>query len=178
MDVACVIDLHRSHHHPEREKVFEDVKIACAGIPDSVVHHIQFEKLDFGETNVLDKFYNADVAIIDLSVQVSLTFARTVLIKQYKLYQEQRSTLFYHLGVRESFGMKQNILLYHDVDKETTLALRLSCDNYNFVSYHTASDNTLVISEHSGFSETKRISLVYKLNHLLKDLEVQSKVMM
>ena len=68
--MVCVIDLHRSQHHPEREKVYDDVKFACGGIPDSVVHHIQFEKLDFGETNVLDKFYNADVAIIDLSVQV------------------------------------------------------------------------------------------------------------
>ena len=70
LDVVCVIDLHRSHHHPERERVLEDVKFACGGIPDSQVHHIQFEKLDFGETNVLDKFYNADVAVIDLSVQV------------------------------------------------------------------------------------------------------------
>ena len=66
----CMCD---SQHHPEREKAYEDVKLACGGIPDSVVHHIQFEKLDFGETNVLDKFYNADVAIIDLSVQVSRT---------------------------------------------------------------------------------------------------------
>ena len=66
-----MIDLHRGQHHPEKERAFEDVKFACGSIPDSFVHHIQFEKLDFGETNVLDKFYNADVAIIDLSVQVS-----------------------------------------------------------------------------------------------------------
>ena len=51
--------------------MFEDVKFACGGIPDSVVHHIQFEKLDFGVGDVLDKFYAADVAIIDLSVQVT-----------------------------------------------------------------------------------------------------------
>eukprot|EP00092_Neocalanus_flemingeri_P056406 GFUD01066862.1.p1 GENE.GFUD01066862.1~~GFUD01066862.1.p1 ORF type:complete len:1314 (-),score=252.38 GFUD01066862.1:291-4232(-) len=158
LDVACVIDLHKSHHHPERERAFDDVKFACGGIPDSVVHHIQFEKLDFGETNVLDKFYNADVAIIDLSVQV------------------QQSALFYHLGVRESFGMRQNILLYHDVDKEATLALKLSCANYSFVSYHLAND-TLVITEPANIiSDIMRITLVIKLKHLLKDLEVQSKV--
>lgn len=50
--------------------MFEDVKFACGGIPDSVVHHIQFDRLDFGVGEVLDKFYAADVAIIDLSVQV------------------------------------------------------------------------------------------------------------
>ena len=71
MEIACVIDIPRNHHHQERERVFEDVKFACGGIPDSVVHHIQFEKLDYGETDVLVKFYNAEVAIIDLSVQVS-----------------------------------------------------------------------------------------------------------
>ena len=68
----------------------------------------RFEKLDFGETNELDKFYNADVAIIDLSVQVNTNFC---LSHFDKTWQVQQSALFYHLGVRESFGMKQNVLL-------------------------------------------------------------------
>ena len=92
------------------------------------------------------------------------------------LFKAQQSTLFYHLGVRESFGMRQNILLYHDQDKETTLALKVSCANYSFVSYHMASDNTLVISENSVVPDSHRVSLVHQLKRLLKDLEVQSKV--
>jgi len=152
LDVACVIDLHQT----SRRNVLEDVKAACSAIEHSNVNHIRFEKLDFGETNELDKFYNADVAIIDLSVQI------------------QHSALSYHLGVRESFGMKQNVLLYQDIDKEATLGLKISFDKYSIVSYHQASDGGLIVTgEPAGLMGGQ--PLVHKLNQLLKELVVQSK---
>lgn len=159
MEVVCVIDLHNAARLSDRRCAYEEVKYACAFMGQNV-QHIQFERLDFGETNVLDLFYNADVAIIDLSVQV------------------QQSSLFYHLGVRESFGMKQNILLYLDVDKESTMDLRQSCKSYCFISYRVANDNTTVVTDTSTLVENVRTTLSTKLKQHFQEMEVQSKVHM
>jgi len=161
LDVACVIDLHQAPGKAERKDALEDVKQACSVIEHSNVNHIRFEKLDFGETNELDKFYNADVAIIDLSVQV------------------QQSALFYHLGVRESFGMKQNVLLCQDTDREALLRLNVSIDRYSIVPYHSQHDGSLIFSdilgERQGLAFSCQQTLVHKLKQLLKELVVQSK---
>ena len=34
------------------------------------LHHVTFEQLDFGETSYLELFYNADVSIVDMTLQV------------------------------------------------------------------------------------------------------------
>lgn len=116
----------------------------------------QFKKLDFGETNASDTFYNADVAIADLSIQL------------------QQSALFYHLGVRESFGMKGNILMFNDIQTEQTLRLKISCGNYTFLSYVLDGESCIVTNPSKEASDNKQ-SLMLRLKKLLQDVEIQSK---
>ncbi|XP_020845594.1 mitogen-activated protein kinase kinase kinase 15 isoform X1 [Phascolarctos cinereus] len=86
---------------------------------------VNFGELDFGETAVLDTFYDADVAVVDMS-DIS-----------------RQPSLFYHLGVRESFDMANNVILYYDVDADTALSLKdmvtqkntASSGNYYFIPY-------------------------------------------
>ncbi|XP_041595979.1 mitogen-activated protein kinase kinase kinase 15 isoform X2 [Vulpes lagopus] len=86
---------------------------------------VPFGQLDFGETAVLDAFYDADVAVVDMS-EIS-----------------RQPSLFYHLGVRESFDMANNVILYHDTDADTALSLKdmvtqkntASSGNYYFIPY-------------------------------------------
>ncbi|XP_033214857.1 mitogen-activated protein kinase kinase kinase 15 isoform X2 [Belonocnema kinseyi] len=165
MDVACVLDLQQPEHLAQRKKALEEIRQAC-NLVNCKMHHIQFEKLDFGETNVLDTFYNADVAVVDLSIQL------------------QQSALFYHLGVRESFGMKENILLNNDTDAEATIRLKLSCGSYTFVSYRVMECGTCVATSPAASRVTgdevidPKQHLTLKLRKLFQDVEIQSKAHM
>ncbi|XP_050305301.1 mitogen-activated protein kinase kinase kinase 15 isoform X2 [Anthonomus grandis grandis] len=162
MEVVCVIDICQNENVAQRKKALEDVKMACIQVGASL-SHIQFEKLDFGEANVVSSFYNADVVIIDISLPT------------------QQTTLIYHLGVRESFNMKQNILIYNDCDPEVTLRLTLSCSNYPFISYKLSdlSCITTCPNRTDRGEEMKNDEFLYqKLKKLLKDVEVQSKTYM
>ena len=79
----------------EGKKGFEALSTAAEELKYTV-ERIPFEKLDFGETDALDKFYSCSIAVADVTDRA---------------YQAK---LFYHLGLRESFDMKQNVVTYLD----------------------------------------------------------------
>ncbi|XP_072178196.1 mitogen-activated protein kinase kinase kinase 5-like [Diadema setosum] len=104
----------------------ECLKAACHQVKNVTLFKVNFEKLDFGETGVLDRFYAADVVVVDVSVMV------------------QQRTLFYHMGVRESFGKEKNIVLFNDsVDPDISGSLAQSChgSGYTFIPYKLDSKN-------------------------------------
>ncbi|XP_072938560.1 mitogen-activated protein kinase kinase kinase 15 isoform X2 [Epargyreus clarus] len=162
MDIACVLDVTHTLNVAHRRRALEEVRLASE-LVNANLHHIHFEKLDFGETSVLDTFYNADVALVDLSVQL------------------QQSSLLYHLGVRESFDMKENVLLYNDVDPDATLRLKISLPNFLFVSYKLTEAGTCVTTnpaatKFKGEETTDpKQHLTLRLKNILQDVEVQTK---
>jgi mitogen-activated protein kinase kinase kinase 5 len=107
IDVAVLIDTNiksvsSGSHQDHRAECLEIIKRACIKTNARVID-INFKRLDFGEASVVDQFYSSDSAIVDLSIP------------------DQQSALFYHLGVRESFGMKNNILLFNEVSGSSTV---------------------------------------------------------
>ncbi|XP_062537310.1 mitogen-activated protein kinase kinase kinase 15 isoform X2 [Armigeres subalbatus] len=156
MDIACVIDT----SHTQRKVAFEELKLACVQICANM-QLLEFEKLDFGELNTVDNFYSADVAVVDLSVQA------------------QQSTLSYHLGVRESFEMKENIVIYNDVESEATLRMKISCGNYTFVPYRVVEGAGCVVTNPGkvGYLEEmeSKVGLLSRLRKIFQDVEIQSK---
>ena len=83
-----------------------DLVAVCKSI-DAVHEQISFHRLDFGELSALDQFYSADIVIVDGSSV------------------KEQATLFYHLGIRESFGMKDNLVLVYDEDDSKTTSVQV-----------------------------------------------------
>ncbi|XP_058892021.1 mitogen-activated protein kinase kinase kinase 6 [Kogia breviceps] len=83
---------------------------ACAQIPGPrprpQLRSLPFETLALGDTSALDSFYNADVVVLEVSSSLA------------------QPSLFYHLGVRESFGMTNNVLLCSQANLPDLQALR------------------------------------------------------
>ncbi|KAM9213463.1 mitogen-activated protein kinase kinase kinase 6 [Leptosomus discolor] len=98
------------------------------------LHALPFGTLALGDTGTLDRFYNADVAMVELSDSVC------------------QPSLFYHLGVRESFNMSHNILLCCQADLPPLQALQEDicqknsglCGSYTFIPYAVTPQNNVV----------------------------------
>uniref|UniRef100_A0A673MK92 mitogen-activated protein kinase kinase kinase n=1 Tax=Sinocyclocheilus rhinocerous TaxID=307959 RepID=A0A673MK92_9TELE len=103
----------------------------------AILTTVTFGRLDFGETTVLDTFYDADIAVVDMSDVF------------------RQPSLFYHLGVRESFDMANNVILYHDTDPDTAQSLKdmvtqkntASSGNYYFIPYLMTPSNEYLCCE-------------------------------
>ncbi|CDQ57491.1 unnamed protein product [Oncorhynchus mykiss] len=114
------------------------LKDACESV-GSQLEIIHFGKIDFGETCVLDQFYNADIAVVEMTDAF------------------RQPSLFYHLGVRESFSMANNIILYCDTNSDSLQSLQeivcqknTTCSaNYSFIPYMVTPHNKVYCCESS-----------------------------
>ncbi|XP_051027527.1 mitogen-activated protein kinase kinase kinase 6 [Acomys russatus] len=83
---------------------------ACAQFqgtrPPPQLRSLPFATLALGDTAALDSFYNADVVVLEVSNSLA------------------QPSLFYHLGVRESFSMTNNVLLCSQAELPDLQALR------------------------------------------------------
>uniref|UniRef100_A0A8C1IV21 mitogen-activated protein kinase kinase kinase n=1 Tax=Cyprinus carpio TaxID=7962 RepID=A0A8C1IV21_CYPCA len=99
---------------------------ACADA-HAVLKSISFECIALGTTEILDTFYNADVVVVGMNNTVC------------------QPSLFYHLGVRESFSMTNNVILYCN-KREDDLQVE-QCGSYTFIPYMVSPQGKVFVSD-------------------------------
>ncbi|CDQ64390.1 unnamed protein product [Oncorhynchus mykiss] len=136
--VAYVVNSELTQPHTAENMALHCLKDACDSV-GSKLEIIHFGKIDFGETCVLDQFYNADIAVVEMTDAF------------------RQPSLFYHLGVRESFSMANNIILYCDTNSDSLQSLQdiicqknTTCSaNYCFIPYMVTPHNKVYCCESS-----------------------------
>ncbi|XP_075893755.1 mitogen-activated protein kinase kinase kinase 5 isoform X1 [Nelusetta ayraudi] len=136
--VAYVVNSEASQQSNAESMALQCLRDACDTV-GSKLETVNFSKLDFGETTVLDSFYNADIAVVEMTDAF------------------RQLSLFYHLGVRESFSMANNIILYCDTNSDSLQSLQeiicqknTTCSaNYNFIPYMVTPHNKVYCCESS-----------------------------
>ncbi|XP_072301251.1 mitogen-activated protein kinase kinase kinase 5 isoform X3 [Eucyclogobius newberryi] len=136
--VAYVMNSEANLQNSPELLALQCLKDACDAV-GSKLDTVNFGKLDFGETTVLDRFYNADIAVVEMTDAF------------------RQPSLFYHLGVRESFSMANNIILYCDTNSDSLQSLQeiifqknTTCSaSYSFIPYMVTPHNKVYCCESS-----------------------------
>ncbi|NWZ25659.1 M3K6 kinase, partial [Asarcornis scutulata] len=126
--VVCVLS-----REPPACPALRPLRDACRELR-ARLHTLPFDTLALGDTGTLERFYNADVAVVELSDAVC------------------QPSLFYHLGVRESFNMPHNVLLCCHSALPGLQALQEDicqknsdlCGSYTFIPYAVTAQNKVV----------------------------------
>ena len=82
-------------------RAYDALQMAVKELMQTQLERVAFEKLDYGETASLDKFYAANVAVVDVTER------------------HMQAALFYQLGMRENFEMKNNVVTF--LESQSTL---------------------------------------------------------
>ncbi|XP_028967642.1 mitogen-activated protein kinase kinase kinase 15 [Galendromus occidentalis] len=167
MEVVLLIDLETRHSEwgdPQHRAIaLEEIRKAsrCAGAEfktcdlKDLAYHEGFS----GSGDAREQFYQADVAIVDVSVR------------------SQWNVLFYHLGIRESFGMSQSILIGNASSKTGDHKSQLF--SYKPVYYRVTEKNFCYVSDigpfHDSITSSNEKSLTEVIRKSLLELEVQTK---
>ncbi|OQV25730.1 Mitogen-activated protein kinase kinase kinase 15 [Hypsibius exemplaris] len=154
LTLACVVDMEQNEGLPTRKKAYEEIMKAAKDYR-ILVQPIPFERLDYGESAVLDAMYSADVAIVDMSLS------------------NQQITLSGHLGSRERFGMQGSFILYDSEMVHGLFKSNLGTDVMNSIGYALSEDGERCIVTDSWMSDSGT-SLYLKLKQLLKDVQITS----
>ncbi|KAK7887088.1 hypothetical protein WMY93_026709 [Mugilogobius chulae] len=167
VSVAYIVNEDASVPQTEENLSLKCVKEACADA-NAIFNTISFERISLGTTDILDSFYNSDVVVVEMSD----TFCQP--------------SLFYHLGVRESFSMTNNIILYCYKQDSDLHAVKEQCGSYTFIPYVVspqgkvfACDATIMTGIQELMQPTFQLEplltpLVERLVHLLNNVQVQS----
>uniref|UniRef100_A0A674P9S4 mitogen-activated protein kinase kinase kinase n=1 Tax=Takifugu rubripes TaxID=31033 RepID=A0A674P9S4_TAKRU len=174
ISVAYIVNEDASVPQTEENLSLTCLKDACADAHASL-HTIAFERITLGTTDVLDSFYNADVAVAEMSDSFC------------------QPSLFYHLGVRESFSMTNNIILYCYKQDSDLQAIKVQpkhreqCGSFTFIPYVVSPQGKVFACDARMMTCMKELMqpsfqleplltpLVERLVHLLSSVHIQSR---
>lgn len=122
INIVLVVDLEtETATLSYRKSLSECVQGVCQDMAANLVL-VSYKDLDSNVASALDALYDADAAVIEISLE------------------DQRNTIYYHIGVRESFSMKQNILVIASLcDGVVCCEYRQDADYPNQLTHESAS---------------------------------------